>query len=159
MRICILTQQAFAAHLGAVDFSDAIDDLTQLVIDELPVVKSIENATSINNQNTETRVTYPRIVCSCDRARPKEQSNGNWTALARVSLEVIAALTSDTDNAVLCEAINDELITDTITADLSALGGYQALCVRFGDCGYELDGDIWRSFWEFEVDCCPSNIT
>lgn len=156
MRICVLTQRAFAEFLEDQDFSAT---LLALDIDSLPIVKGIENEQAIANQNTETRITLPRVVCECSRGRPKEQTNGNWTVTARVILETHSKGTTDDANGTLCSMLEAVLVTSTLAADISsALADYTALCLRFSDCGYEIDGKVWRNFWEFEIDCCASDI-
>lgn len=159
MRICMLVQRAFAAFIEGEGFAAAIADLEQLDIDALPVVTGIENANAIGNENTETTTSLPRVVCECSRATPTEHNNGNWTAQARVVLETQSPNTTDADNETLCAAIEDMLITSTIAEDLAgAIAGFYVGCVRFGACGYETDGSVWQSYWEFEVDCCASDI-
>jgi hypothetical protein len=158
MRICILTQRAFAAYLKAQDFT-AVLEAMEPIPESLDIVKGIENDTAIANESSEPRTSLPRIVCECNRAQIKEFNTGNWNCQAKIIFETHACDTRDDDKNALAAAIGNLLEIDTLHTSLSEMDGYTAHTVRLQTCGYQLDGNVWQTFWEIEVDCCASNIS
>lgn len=158
MRICILTQNALSAFFSAQSFTATLVAM-EPAPESLDIVKGIENDTAIANENQETTTTLPRIVCECSRASIKEYLTGNWTCNARVILETHAADTRAVDNQALAEAVGNLIETTTIAADLiAALSGFTAFMVRLQNCGYEIDGNVWKNYWDLEVDCCAADF-
>lgn len=137
-----LVAQAFAWDYAEVD--PPVEGL------EPPVYTSILGETA----------TAPNILVKCQRAHCEVTTEGSWKARARVEIRENADDVTEDEHFEHAGEVFSVFATATIADDLSAaLADFTAFLVVRVEQGWNVDGRLWVSYLDLEIDCCGSDIS
>lgn len=103
--------------------------------------------------------TVPNVLIKCQRATCTVSTEGNWKARARIELRESHDDSTETQHFANAGELFGHFFTETIAEDLSnALDDWTAQYVLKAEQGWQIDGRLWVSYLEIEIDCCTSDI-
>ena len=137
------TQRALQAYLRA-------QQLTFLPPDGSRIYTSILNETAI----------VPAVLAKCARGRCKVKTDGTWLALARVELREAKDSTSEDDHFERAGELYGCFFTGQELEDINATAPdqYSVQYLNVTDAGWLVEGRLWVSFIDLELDCCTALI-
>ena len=111
------------------------------------------------DDNSDTTIQLPCVICNCDAAEPIAQFSGNRRATAVIEVHSNADDSTQEEHQDRVQAVTEKLLTDTIAANLStALEQFTVFLVVPSADGWRVDGRSWVSSLQLLIDCAPSDI-
>lgn len=126
-----------------------------LVEEGLTFVDAFQIYTSLLRETA----TVPNVLIKCQRAICTVSDEGSWRARARIELRESHDDSTETEHFDHAGELFGQFFTETIADDLSqALGDWTAFQVTKVEQGWQIDGRLWVSYLEIDIDCCTSDI-
>jgi hypothetical protein len=144
-------QKAFTAWLQAQTFTS---------IASTSIYSGIQNAAGEADEDEESTMVLPCVVCLCQSATIEMLQGYNWRCQASVTVRSNADdTTADAHHSSAAEVFNT-LTTDTIAADLSSsLADFTAFLVIPTSQSWDIRDRSWESIINFDVCAVGSDIS
>lgn len=104
-------------------------------------------------------VVVPAVLCKCQRAICTNDEEGNWKARARIEFRESHDASGEQIHHERAGAVFALFATATLADDLSAArNGFTCQYKKRIEQGWFVDGRLWVSYLELDLDCCSSDI-
>lgn len=129
-------------------------DVEQTVLDFLPLGRIYTSLLS------ETALV-PNVLIKCQQATCTNSQDGNWQARARIELREAKDDTTEETHFDDAGKLFSLFATTTVAEDISGLAvdPFTAQQVTRLQQGWMIDGRLWVSYLEIELECCTSDFS